>query len=127
MIIQVDLESPVPPFEQLRGQLETMIRSGALPPEERLPPIRQLAADLGIATGTVARAYAELEEQKLVRGSGRRGTIVLGTLRARPKKEQEELLKRAARVFATEAARLGTDRRGAIRAVEAEVNGLLPS
>jgi DNA-binding transcriptional regulator YhcF (GntR family) len=57
----VDTGSPTPPYEQIRSQLAGLIGRGVLPPGQRLPPVRQLAADLGLAPGTVARAYRELE------------------------------------------------------------------
>ncbi|MGN6687719.1 MAG: GntR family transcriptional regulator, partial [Actinomycetales bacterium] len=66
MILTVDTVSPVPPYEQIRGQIEAMVAAGSLVTGERLPPIRQLANDLGVATGTVARAYTELERQGLI-------------------------------------------------------------
>lgn len=50
----------MPPYEQIRGQLATMIASGVLRPGDQLPSIRQLAADLGLAANTVARSYREL-------------------------------------------------------------------
>ena len=46
---------PTPPYEQLRRQLADLIGAGLLRPGDRLPPLRQLAADLGLAAGTVAR------------------------------------------------------------------------
>ena len=49
MILSVDLDSPVPPYEQIRAQLTMMAASGVLPPGSRLPTIRQLAADLALA------------------------------------------------------------------------------
>lgn len=76
MIVEVDPRSPLPPYEQLRQQITTMITRGTLAPESRLPPIRQLAADLELAPGTVARAYRELEGDGLVVARGRRGTRV---------------------------------------------------
>lgn len=76
MIVEVDPRSPVPAYEQLRRQIATMIARGTLEPETRLPPIRQLAADLDLAPGTVARAYRELEGDGLVVARGRRGTRV---------------------------------------------------
>jgi DNA-binding transcriptional regulator YhcF (GntR family) len=66
---------PTPPYEQLRRQLAGLIRSGALAAESRLPPLRQLAGDLGLAVGTVARTYRELESDGLIvsrRGGGTR-------------------------------------------------------
>lgn len=67
----------IPPYEQLRRQLASLISSGTLTPGQRLPPLRQLAGDLGLAVGTVARAYRELEAGGLIstrRGGGTRVT-----------------------------------------------------
>ena len=53
--VTVDVLDPTPPYEQLRRQLADLIGSGVLSPGDRMPPVRQLAADLGLAVGTVAR------------------------------------------------------------------------
>lgn len=69
----VDTADPTPPYEQLRRQLADLIGTGVLEADTRLPPLRQLAADLGLAVGTVARTYRELEVANLVisrRGGG---------------------------------------------------------
>ena len=65
-LLRVDGASPVPPFEQLRSQVVAAVDAGDLAPGERLPPVRRLAADLGVAAGTVARAYKELEADGVV-------------------------------------------------------------
>jgi len=73
--IVVTDEDPLPPYEQVRRQLARLVRVGTLRPGDRLPPLRQLAGDLGLAVGTVARAYRELEEGGLLetrRGGGTR-------------------------------------------------------
>jgi GntR family transcriptional regulator len=75
-MISVDTESPVPPFEQIRTQLTDHIRSGQLGIGQRLPSIRQLAGDLRVATGTVARAYTELETAGLIETSRATGARV---------------------------------------------------
>ncbi|MEV4724242.1 GntR family transcriptional regulator, partial [Micromonospora humida] len=59
--IRINPSSAVPPFEQVRQQIAELIRWGVLAEGQRLPTVRQLAADLGLANGTVARAYQELE------------------------------------------------------------------
>jgi GntR family transcriptional regulator len=74
--ISVDLDSPIPPFEQIRGQVSALAASGTLIPGDRLPTIRMLAADLGVAPGTVARAYKELEAEGTVTAMRRRGTVI---------------------------------------------------
>lgn len=75
--VRIDAADPTPPYEQLRRQLDELISTGILVDGQRLPPVRQLAADLSLATGTVARTYAELEKGGLVlsrRGAGTRVT-----------------------------------------------------
>ena len=76
MIVDVDTSSPTPPFEQLRLQIARMIDAGVLAAGSRLPTIAQLANDLAIAPGTVARAYRELEAEGLVVSRRRVGTVV---------------------------------------------------
>ena len=52
--LRIDPSAELPPYEQLRRQLMEQITAGHLPPETKLPAVRRLAADLGIAPGTVA-------------------------------------------------------------------------
>lgn len=72
----LDTGSTVPPFEQLRTQLATRAASGELSAGTRLPTVRALAAQLGLAVNTVARAYRELEADGVIATEGRRGTFV---------------------------------------------------
>lgn len=79
MELTVDPSDPTPPYEQLRRQLVDLITARLLPVGERLPPVRQLAGDLELAPGTVARAYRELERAGLLttrRGAGTRVAAV---------------------------------------------------
>ena len=76
MRFTIDQASPEPPFEQLRAQVAAAVATGELPAAEKLPTVRQLAADLGLAANTVARAYRELEADGVVATRGRRGTFV---------------------------------------------------
>jgi GntR family transcriptional regulator len=76
--ITVDVKSPTPPYEQIRSQVAAYVQGGVLPPGTRLPTMRALAADLGVATGTVARAYGELEAGGLIASRRRTGTVVTG-------------------------------------------------
>ncbi|WP_435201230.1 GntR family transcriptional regulator [Janibacter sp. GS2] len=76
MELRIDARSATSPYEQLRHQIEGLIGSGGLAAGDRLPTVRQLAADLGVAPGTVARAYRELEQRGLLEGRGRAGSFV---------------------------------------------------
>ena len=110
----VDTASTVPPFEQVRVGIAAAISSGELPAGTRLATVRQLAADLGLAANTVARAYRELEVDGLISTQGRRGTFVASTkLRTTPQE-----LTGAAESFAAAARRLGLTRSEAVRLVE---------
>ena len=76
MDIAIDPASPVAPYEQVRLRIAALAADGALAAGTRLPPVRQLAGDLGLAVNTVARAYRELEQAGLVETRGRLGTVV---------------------------------------------------
>lgn len=76
MIVALDPASPTSPAEQLVAQIAASIEAGELEVGERLPTIRGLASDLGLAPGTVAKAYGELERTGWIRTQGRRGTTV---------------------------------------------------
>lgn len=102
-MIRLDPESSDSPFEQVRAQITAQVIAGGLRPGDRLPSIRQLAGDLGLATGTVARAYRELENDGVVRGRGARGTAIVGP----PQNGVHGRLLDAATVYAQAAARLG--------------------
>jgi GntR family transcriptional regulator len=86
--ITVDVQSPTPPYEQIRRQIADHVRGGLLPPGTRLPTLRALAADLGVAVGTVGRAYTELETAGLVASRRRTGTVVTGNTEAADPAEQ---------------------------------------
>ena len=76
MDVRLDHDSPVPPYEQVRVRIAELAAAGDLPAGTRLPPVRRLATDLGLAANTVARAYRELEQAGLVATNGRHGTVV---------------------------------------------------
>jgi DNA-binding transcriptional regulator YhcF (GntR family) len=84
-----------------------MIASGTLLPGTQLPPIRQLAADLGLAANTVARAYRELEVNGLVLSRVRHGTTVTGVGHAMPRAEVRRRLEEAAQSYAALTRQLG--------------------
>jgi DNA-binding transcriptional regulator YhcF (GntR family) len=113
-MIAIDPSSSTPPFEQLRAGLVEQMASGALPPGHRLPTVRGLAEVLGVAPGTVARAYRELEASGLVETRGRNGTFV--SLDDDPARRE---LQRAAAAFAAQARALLIDPDDALAAVTA--------
>ncbi|GAA4557630.1 GntR family transcriptional regulator [Planotetraspora kaengkrachanensis] len=119
-MIVINAASPVPPFEQLRAQLARQIQDRTLPVGSRLPTIRRLATDLGLAVNTVGRAYRELEEAGLIETRGRAGSFVSAAgERARERAVQ------AAAEYAAVVASVGLDVREALGIVEAALRPAL--
>lgn len=100
--ITVDTSDPTPPYEQIRKQITDAIEAGAFEVGAPLPSVRQLAKDLGIATGTVARAYRELEHTGMIETRRGQGTKVRAA--ARP---TADLLAEKARTYVDGARSLG--------------------
>lgn len=111
--ISVDADSATAPFDQVRSQLAAMISDGRLEAGARLPTVRRLAEDLGLAANTVARAYRELEADGVITTHGRRGTFVTG------RATDTDDVTAAAGEFVATARRSGLTLSEAIRAVEA--------
>jgi len=126
VILELDPASPVPPYEQLRAQITTMVATGVLPHGSRLPSIRQLARDLGVATATIARAFRELERDHIVETRGRHGTFVLDAPTQVATAERERRLREAARSFAVQARQLGVDPELALRQARRALDALAP-
>lgn len=76
-MIYLDPALSIPPYEQLKNQIMAARDSEEFPSGYRLPPVRRLALELGVAPGTVARAYKDLEREGVVETRGRLGTYLL--------------------------------------------------
>ena len=62
-MIHLNSRDPRPIYEQIMDNLRRLIISGGVMPGERLPSVRELAAQLAINPNTIQRAYRELENQ----------------------------------------------------------------
>ncbi len=98
MELGIDAASGVPAFLQLRAQIIEQVRSGALKPGTRIPTVRALAAELGIAPNTVAKAYRHLEEDGILETRGRNGSFISPQGGAVERRAQEAAAEYAARV-----------------------------
>ncbi|WP_371482092.1 GntR family transcriptional regulator [Kitasatospora sp. NBC_00315] len=113
MHLSVDHDAATPPYEQIRTQIADRARSGDLPTGLKLPTVRALAEQLGLAANTVARAYRELEADGVVETHGRRGTLIAAT-----GDTAHRLTAAAATEYAERARRLGVTRADALAAVQ---------
>ena len=114
----VDAGVGSPPYEQLRARVLELATSGDLPAGFRLPPVRALAEQLGLAANTVARAYKELEADGIVETRGRNGTLVSAQGDAAHRAAQH-----AAADYAVKTRSLGLSPAEALDLVEAALRG----
>lgn len=117
-LLRIDLASDTAPYEQLRTQIAAMAAEGDLTPGQKLPTVRQLAADLGLAANTVARAYRELESDGVISTQGRRGTFVRSSFLDEPGSARAPDVHAAAAKLAATARALGLSLAETTRLVE---------
>lgn len=75
-MISLDLRGSKPIYEQIVEQMKRNISKGYLKPGDAIPSVRRMALELTITPGTVAKAYQELERQKLIETIRGKGTFV---------------------------------------------------
>src|SRR2546423_14727964 len=87
MILNIDLASDVPIYQQLRDRIVEAIAEGVLVEGSSLPATRTLAADFGINFHTVNKAYDLLRQQGLIRLNRKTGAVVTSTVADPPFRE----------------------------------------
>lgn len=122
MLFTINLDDPRPIYQQIVDAIKALIASGQLPEGTGLPPVRQVAADLGVNLNTVATAYRELQGEGLItirHGSG----AVVTSRKGAPKKEEE--LRTPLRTALTQLVLAGLPRSQIMNIVAEELRGLL--
>lgn len=114
MDIPVDHHSVVPPYEQLRQGVIARVRSGELAAGTKIPTVRALAVQLGLAPNTVARAYRELEQDGVLETRGRLGSFI-----ASSGDPTQDAAGRAATEYVAIIRRLGLDDEAALHYIRA--------
>ena len=77
-MLELDLQSRQPIYEQLKSQISRMVLTGDLQPHDQLPSVRMFARDLGINPNTVQKAYQDLERDGIIYSAAGRGCFVSG-------------------------------------------------
>lgn len=116
--MKIDPQSSTPPYEQVRTQLLDEVTSGRLAAGAKLPTVRGLADELGIAANTVARAYRELETDHVIETRGRLGSFVAASEDPTRRAAQD-----AARSFADRIRHLRIGKADALALVAAALDG----
>ncbi len=112
--MNITLSGSAPPTDQIHDQIRGLVATGRLAAGERLPSVRQLAQDLGVAPGTVAKSYRALEAGGFVVSRAGSGTRVSPTASATPLPVME-----AAQRLARASVNAGTDLDDTIRILRA--------
>lgn len=85
MYVTVDERDSRPLYQQLVDEIKTLIARGELAEGTMLPPVRQVASDLGVNLNTVAFAYRRLQNEGLIRVRRGSGAVVISeTLPEKP-------------------------------------------
>ena len=100
--VSVNLESPIPAYRQIAHELRRHLVEERLKPGDLLPPIRQLALDLGVHFNTVALAYRLLADEGWLQLQRRRGATVVArnAPRAVDRREVDGLLRQLSQIAA---------------------------
>src|SRR5258706_3104391 len=107
MLITIDETDPRPIYQQIVDEVRRGLVLGTLAPEEPLPSVRQLAAELRVNPNTVQQAYRELERAGLVYVRRGQGTFAAALPAGGTKRERRALAASVAQRALREAYRHG--------------------
>lgn len=80
MFITIDERDRRPLYQQVADEIKSLIAAGELSEGSSLPPVRQVAADLGVNLNTVAFAYRRLQQEGLIRIKHGSGAVVISRM-----------------------------------------------
>jgi GntR family transcriptional regulator len=124
VLFHINPSSGVPIYLQIENQVKNAIATGALARGGALPPVRKVAAQLGINPNTAARAYQNLERDGVIATAAGGGTRVAENGTGLLKSEKLRRLKPYARQIAVEGAQLRLSDEDILKAVQSELESL---
>lgn len=124
MLFHVNPSSGVPIYAQIENQVKNAIAAGALKPDQPLPSVRKLAAELGVNPTTAARAYQNLERDGVISTIPGGGTFVAENVPRFLKSEKLRRLQPYARQLAVEGAQLRLTDEEILKIVQDELESL---
>lgn len=96
-MFQLDLQSRIPIYEQMKKKIVELVLTGVLPVGEQLPSVRSLAREVGVNPNTVQKAYQELERDGIIVTIGGKGSFIARfTEGENPLKQQARTVLRSA-------------------------------
>src|SRR5437763_8929595 len=102
MYITVDTDDRRPIYQQVVDEIKALIAKGDLAEGVTLPPVRQLAADLGVNLNTIATAYRELQTEGLITVKHGSGAVVTSRQTSKASRPSGEDLRKPLRAALTQ-------------------------
>ena len=93
-MIELDYRSKKPLYEQIIEQIKLLVIKGHLSPGDAIPSVRKMAQTLDITPSTVAKAYQELERQKVIETIRAKGTFITTMPSVEPDVEELEKIRK---------------------------------
>lgn len=93
-MIRLDYHSKKPIYEQIIEEIKLLVMKGYLRPGDSIPSVRKMAQTLNITPSTVAKAYQELERQKVIETIRAKGTFIGTTPNIEPNEEELEKIRK---------------------------------
>ncbi len=125
MQITIDNADARPIYRQVADEIRALIARGELREGAQLPPVRQLAADLGVNMNTIATAYRELQEAGLLAVKHGSGAVVASQRTSAESRPTRDDLRRSVRAALTQMVLAGMRRAEIMSLITDELRGLL--
>ncbi|MDE7178124.1 MAG: GntR family transcriptional regulator [Lachnospiraceae bacterium] len=93
-MFELDYRSKKPLYEQIIEQIKLLVIKGHLNPGDAIPSVRKMAQTLDITPSTVAKAYQELERQKVIETIRAKGTFITTMPSVEPDVEELEKIRK---------------------------------
>ncbi|MDE6212498.1 MAG: GntR family transcriptional regulator [Lachnospiraceae bacterium] len=93
-MFELDYRSKKPLYEQIIEQIKLLVIKGHLSPGDAIPSVRKMAQTLDITPSTVAKAYQELERQKVIETIRAKGTFITTMPSVEPNVEELEKIRK---------------------------------
>ncbi len=123
-MIKLDNKSSKPLYEQIIEQIKYHVIKGYLMPGDAIPSVRRLAMELKITPSTVAKAYQELERQKVIETIRAKGTFIAGNVSLKPDEEKLENIRKEITSLVMELKLMGFSKQDTLKMVSEQYDSL---
>lgn len=127
MFFSIDASNGVPIYEQIVRQVKFAVADGVLVAGQMVPSVRQLSGELAINPNTIARAYLQLQEERVLEPLRGRGLVVRADALPRCTKARRVLLETRVHDVIDEAVRAGLSRGEILEMCSTQLNQILPA